>query len=146
MYIFATVEFQACLNVKTCYPMKKQDPQTDSSIWEFFNIHHNLLYYYHQQTNTHSSYGNCSRSFLQPIHCDFLLLEVSSVLFINQHKIQKVLHAEFVINVVMSRRQLVGTEEQSDWYWLTWKSNQALVSAFMGTYEVVFTSGLTREW
>jgi len=44
---------------------------------------------------------NQSRSWKKPINCDFLLLKIPSIFFVNKNKIQVVLHTEFVVDVAI---------------------------------------------
>ncbi len=50
-----------------------------------------------------------------------LLLEVSSLLLINQDQVEIVAHRELLVDVPHCRRQLVTTEEQPNWDGLAWK-------------------------
>jgi ABC-type antimicrobial peptide transport system permease subunit len=48
-----------------------------------------------------SEMDNQSRSWKKPINCDFLLLKIPSIFFVNKNKIQVVLHTEFVVDVAI---------------------------------------------
>lgn len=60
--------------------------------------------------------------FLQPVQGDFLLLEVSAILFINQYKIQIILDAKLVVNVAMRWCKIVWCKKQSYRYRLACKT------------------------
>jgi len=46
---------------------------------------------------------------------NFLLLEVASVLFVNEDEVEVVTRAELFVHVAECRRQVKPAEEQSDW-------------------------------
>ena len=46
--------------------------------------------------------------------CMYLLLEVASVLFINQHQVEVIAHRELFVDLPHRRRQIVAAEEQAD--------------------------------
>ena len=48
------------------------------------------------------------------VYGDFLLLEVSPILLVHEHKVQVVAHAELVVDITVRGREVVGAQEDAD--------------------------------
>lgn len=68
------------------------------------------------------------RSFCESEYCNFLLLKISTVFFINKNKVQVIFHTELVVYVAMCGCQFVGAKEKPYWYGFTCKINHNLVT------------------
>lgn len=54
-----------------------------------------------------------------PEYCDFLLLKVPAIFFINKHQIQIIFHTEFVVDIAVCWCEFIWAQEQPDWNRLT---------------------------
>src|SRR5262249_47662806 len=64
--------------------------------------------------------------------CDFLLLEVATILLIHKNKVQVVFERELVVDVAVGRRQIEWSEEKPDWDRFTYIEESVIMRLHKG--------------